>query len=1073
MKKSVILLLCACMLMPAANLLAQEARLLRFPATNEKEVVFSYAGDLFSVPIEGGLAKKLSSHVGYEMFARFAPDGKTLAFTGQYDGNTEVFTMNPQGGEPLRITYTATLSRDDIGDRMGPNNIVMTWTPDGKNIVYRSRKRTDGFEGMLFTVPKDGGLSEPLPLPEGGFCSYSADGKQLAYNRVFREFRTWKYYKGGMADDIWIYDFATKKTINISENPAQDIIPMWIGDKIYYLSDRDRIMNLFVYDTKSKTTTKVTNFTEYDVKFPSYFGKTIVFENGGYIYKLNADANKAEKINISLQSENLYARTEIKDASRNIRSYALSPEGERLVVSARGEIFNLPSTSGVTFNMSRTPGAHERNVSWSPDGKFISYISDISGETEIYIQPQEGGEAVALTKNSKTYIFGYAWSPDSKYIMYHDKDNYFKLIDMEKRSETLVLHDNFSPIRGYSWSQDSRYLTYTRSAANNMGIVYVYDVQAKKEYAVTDKWYDSSAPVFSRDGKYLFFRSAREFSPTYSSTEWNHSYGNMNRLYMVILAKDTPSPFAIDNDEVKIADGNTAAKPADAKNQTVKIDFDGLADRTFMVPVDGGSFGQVYADGDKVYYSGRTGVRVYDLKAQKDDVYTDGMLMSISPSGKKALYRKGTSYYVDAFGSKPALNKPVDMGNLKVSTDYTQEWAQIFDEAWRYMRDGFYLANMHGEDWPAMRKKYEVLLPYVKHRLDLNYVIGEMIGELNCGHAYVNPGEVPALPRVRTGLLGAEISRDKSGFFKIEKIIPGINWDAQLRSPLTAPDVNAKEGEYIIAIDGVYANTVNDLFKLLVGKAGVNTQILLNSKPSKEGARKVVIKPIASEAELYHYNWVQENIRKVEQASGGRIGYIYIPDMGAAGLNEFSKYFYPQLDKEGLIIDDRSNGGGNVSPMILERLAREVYRVTMSRNSSRISTIPDATHHGPKVCLIDKYSASDGDLFPWGFRALGLGKLIGTRTWGGIVGISGSIPFIDGTDMRVPFFTNFTPEGEWIIENHGVDPDILIDNDPATQWAGEDQQLTRAIEEVMKQLPDRKPLPTKAPAPRDKNNYNK
>jgi len=618
----------------------QEARLLRFPATNEQEIIFTYAGDLFSVPMQGGEAKRLTSHVGFEMFARFAPDGKTIAFTGQYDGNTEIFTIGAQGGEPLRLTYTATLGRDDIGDRMGPNNIVMTWTPDGKEIVYRSRQRTDGFVGMLFKVGKEGGLSEPIPLPEGGFCSYSPDGSQLAYNRVFREFRTWKYYKGGMADDIWIYDFKSKQTVNVTNNPAQDIIPMWIGDKIYYLSDRDRIMNLFVYDTKGKTTEKVTSFTEYDVKFPSHFGKTIVFENGGFIYKLNTDTGKAEKVTIHLASENLYARSEIKDVSTLIRSTSLSPNGERLVFSARGEIFNVPSKSGVTFNMSRTPGAHERAAEWSPDGKLIAYISDVSGETEIYIQPQEGGEPVALTSGSTTYIFGLNWSPDSKYIAYSDKENNLRIIDVAVKKSSLLMQDPAGAIRSFDWSPDSKYITYTRNAENNMGIVYLFDIEAKKEFAVTDKWYNSRGPVFSKDGKYLIFRSAREFSPVYSSTEWNHSYNNMDRLYLAILSKDTPSPFVIENDEVTMGEAPKEA-PKAGESKVVKIDFDGLADRTFLVPVTGAGMGQIYAEGDKIYYSDGAACGCMTSKRKKMNRLPMVRLLPCRPTEKKQPTAKG------------------------------------------------------------------------------------------------------------------------------------------------------------------------------------------------------------------------------------------------------------------------------------------------------------------------------------------------------------------------------------------------------------------------------------------------
>ena len=489
------------------------------------------------------------------------------------------------------------------------------------------------------------------------------------------------------------------------------------------------------------------------------------------------------------------------------------------------------------------------------------------------------------------------------------------------------------------------------------------------------------------------------------------------------------------------------------------------------LPLAGGRYFNLYSDGQAVYYFGKGGTQRFDLKKQKEEKVADGARMGVDPGSDKALFLKGNSLYVtDVPKSKVDLSKAVDLSNMQVPVNYQQEWAQIYDEAWRAFRDGFYLENMHGKDWKALKAKYAQLLPYVKTRLDLNYVIGELIAELGVGHAYVNPGEVDRPKRISMGLLGAEISRDKSGFFRLEKILPGASYDKSLRSPLTEPGIEAKVGDYIVAIDGVPTNSVKDMYQLLVGKADVPTELTLNSQPKLAGAHKVVIRPIAEEYSLYHYNWIQKNIAHVDKVSNGKIGYIYIPDMGPEGLNEFSRYFYPQLDKEGLIIDDRANGGGNVSPMILERLSREAYRLTMRRGSNLIGTVPDAVQVGPKVCLINKYSASDGDLFPWGFRALGLGKLIGTRTWGGIIGISGPLPYMDGTDIRVPFFTSYDVKtGDWIIENHGVDPDILIDNDPIREWNGEDQQLDRAIEEVMKQLKDRKPLPG-VPAPRDWSN---
>lgn len=1053
---------------------AGEARLLRFPATNGKEIVFSYAGDLYKVPAAGGEAQRLTSHVGYEMFPRFSPDGKTIAFTGQYDGNTEVYTMPATGGEPLRVTYTATNSRDDLGDRMGPNNIVMTWTPDGQRIVYRNRI-SDGFSGKLFTVDKEGGLSEAIPLPEGGFCSYSPDGKQLAYNRVMREFRTWKYYKGGMADDIWVYNPNSKTVENITNNVAQDIFPMWIGDEIFFLSDRDRIMNIFVYNTKTKQTAKVTDFTEYDVKFPSASGNTIVFENGGYIYKMDAATRKAEKVNITLASDNIYARTDLKDGANYVTAASLSPDGARMVVTSRGEVFNLPVEKGVTKNITRSPGAHDRDAQWSPDGTQIAYISDATGETELYLQNAAGGEPMQLTHKNDTYIRGFKWSPDSKKIVYMDRKNRVNLLDVASGKVSLLLQDPMGVPGGVTFSPDSEWLTYTRMGKNEINVVYVYNIAEKKEYPVTDKWYNSSSPVFSADGKYLIFSSARDFNPTYGSLEWNHVYNNMYGVYIALLSKDTSSPFM--QKDAEVAASNAAPKsgdkkPADKKEvadaSLVKFDPDGITDRIVRLPLSPSYYGNFYSDGNKVYYWGRGGTKMYDLVSQKEESIADGASMDVTYDGKKALFFKGRQIYVTNLPSgKTELTTPVNLSNMKITVDYPKEWAQIFDEAWRAYRDGFYQESMHGVDWKAIKEKYAVLLPYVKTRLDLNYIIGEMIGELNCGHAYVNPGETEQPKRINTGLLGAEITRDKSGFFRLEKILPGASWSKELRSPLTEPGVDVKAGEYIVAIDGVPTNTVKDMYSLLVGKAEIPTEISLNAKPQLSGARKVVVSPLANEYPLIHYNWVQDNIKKVDQASNGRIGYIYIPDMGPEGLNEFARYFYPQLDKEGLIIDDRANGGGNVSPMILERLSREPYRLTMGRGTSHVGTVPDAVQVGPKVCLINKYSASDGDLFPWGFRALGLGKLIGTRTWGGIVGISGSLPYMDGTDIRVPFFTSYDPKtGQWIIENHGVDPDILIDNDPVKEWNGEDQQLNRAIEEVMKQLQDRKPL-APVPAPRD------
>ena len=1048
---------------------ADEARLLRFPSTDGNQIVFSYGGDLYKAPLAGGQATRLTSHIGYEMFARFSPDSKTIAFTGEYDGNREVYLIPAQGGEPVRLTYSSTNSRDDLGDRMGPNNIVMAWSKDGKKIVYRNRTG-DGFPGKLWTISPDGGMPEQIPLPEGGFCSYSPDGKKLAYNRVMREFRTWKYYRGGMADDIWVYDPAAKKVENVTNNVAQDIFPMWIGEEIFFISDRDMTMNLFVYNTRTKQTEKVTNFTDYDIKFPSTNGEIIVFEKGGYLYKFDPKSRQSQKISIELTSDNIYGRQEMKDVSgkASARGASIPSDGSRVAVTARGEVFSVPVGEGVVRNITRTPGSNDRNAVWSPDGKYIAYIGDATGETEVYLQPAQGGKPVQLTKNNDTYIRRIQWSPDSKKIYYSDRKNRLVEVDVATKAKRTVMENPAGEFRSVNFSPCGNWIAYTKSAENEMSVVYVYNLKTGKEIAVTEKWYSSSSPVFSTDGKYIIFTSARDFNPVYGQLEWNHTYNNMNGLYMAMLAKGTASPLLPEDGKAPAPKGAPEKKDAAAAPAATVIDADGIFGRIVRIPVGTGYFGNFVCDGKKLWYSSGRDTKVFDFATGKDEKAAEGASMvSYNPGAKKALFAKGRDLYVCDFPApKVAFRDKVSFKNLVAPVDYTAEWAQIYDEVWRAFRDGFYLENMHGIDWKAIKEKYAVLLPYVKTRLDLNYVIGEMISEVACGHAYVNPGEMPKAERIPMGLLGAELKKDKSGYYKIGKIMPGAPYSAKLRSPLTEPGLNVAEGNFIVAIDGIPTNTVDNIYKLLIGKANVLTELSVNDKPSEDGARQIVVKPIDNEYPLEHYNWVQNNIKKVEQATGGRVGYIYIPDMSVEGLNEFARYFYPQLDKEALIIDDRANGGGNVSPMIIERLLRKTYRMTMYRNSDRNGTIPDATHHGPKVLLINKYSASDGDLFPWSFKANNLGTVIGTRTWGGIVGISGSLPYIDGTDVRVPFFTNYDAKtGQWIVENHGVDPDILIDNDPIKEQQGIDEQLNKAIEVIMEQLKERKPLP-KTPAPR-------
>ncbi len=1063
-----------------------EARLLRFPAIHGNNVVFTYAGDLYEVSLQGGVARRLTADEnGYEMFARFSPDGKNIAFTAQYDGNTEVYLMPAKGGIPKRLTYTATLHRDDISDRMGPNNIVMTWY-DNDNIIFRSRKQSfNSFKGQLFKVSKEGGLSQELPLPSGGWCSFSPDRKKMAYNRVFREFRTWKYYKGGMADDIWIYDFDTKKTVRITHTINQEIFPMWHGNKIYFLSDRDRTMNLFVYNLDTKKTVKLTHYTNYDIKFPSIGDNSIVYENGGYLYNYDLASGKISKIKVYIENDLITGRNSLKDASKIIRSYSLSPDGKRVAFGARGDVYTVPAKSGITRNLTQTSGIHEQDVEWSPDGRYISYVSDKTGTEEIFIQNQNGLKpAIQITFNGDTYKYNPIWSPDSKKLLWSDKMGRLLYVNIKtKKVDTVVSDSKDWEIRDYSWSPDSRWVAYTLPHNNTVSQIFVFNTQTAKSHQVTDNWYDAGSPRFSTDGKYLFFVSSRDFNPIYSWVEWNYAYQDMSKIYFVTLKKTTHSPFEPENDEVSVKKDHMknpsskktkkGKKKEEQKSQVkqVDIDFEGITDRVIQLPGKAGSYWSLNPVGDKLYYSYSSSkmngsvVKMYDLKKQKEKVLGKNISFLISNDHKKMLVHMGAKYAIINLPlSKIKPDKYLDLSSMKVMVNIPQEWAQIYNEAWRQMKEFFYAPNMHGLNWEKIREKYAVLLPYVKNRNDLNYIIGEMIGELSIGHAYVNGGDKPKPKRIKTGLLGAKISRDKSGYFKIDKILPGENWSEKTRSPLRAVGVNIHEGDYILAVNDKSTLDVNDIYKLLIGTAGKEVMLRVNNIPSDKGAHNEIVIPTADESGLYYYNWVMTNTKKVNDATHGQVGYIHIPDMGPEGLNEFVKHFYPQLNKKALIIDDRGNGGGNVSPMIIERLARRLTLYGMSRNNS-VDTKPAQIMLGPKVLLVNGYSASDGDLFPYQFKKLKLGKIIGTRTWGGVVGIRGSLPFIDGGDLRKPEFAPIDTEGHWAIEGHGVDPDIVIENDPAKEYAGDDQQLDKAIEVVLKELKNYKGKPAIPPYP--------
>lgn len=1108
-----------------AQNLPNTTRLLRFPATNDRQIVFCYAGELYTVPKEGGTARRLTSGPGYSSFPRFSADGTQLAFTSQYDGNTEVYVMPGEGGVPKRLTTTATLARDDISDRMGPNNIVMTWQNTRPLVVFRSRMTTfNSFIGSLYTVGLDAELPRQLPLPRGGFASFSPDDSKMAFNRVFREFRTWKHYRGGMADDVWIHDFKTSKTDNLTNDPAQDICPMWGPDnRIYFISDRDGRMNLFSTDLTGKDTKQLTTFKDFDIKFPSIGKDSIVFEQAGHIWRFDLASGQATPVAIDIKEDLASGRSAFIDASKNIQSVSTAPDAQRVIAVARGDLFSVPMKEGTPRNLTRTSNVHERDAVWSPDGKWIAYNSDATGENELYVRSQDGkGQPQQITSNADTYYYQAIWSLDSKKLLWSDRLQRLRYVDVASKAVTQVDQDKEGEIAGYDWSPDSQWIAWARPEENGGNKVYLFSTADKKTTAVTDDWYSAENPTFSDDGKYLMLTSSRDFRPLFGQTDFSNVYRDLERVYLVTLARETESPLGPRSDEVgkkkdKEKDGDkkeadkkdTGDKKAvdkktddkkggddkekdkdkdkDAKKPVVvKVDLDGIQDRLVALEIPPGNYTNLRLVDNRIFYLRRTvaddqagdddgpdnrksHLCVYSLEDRKETVLGDVSTYEITADGKKMLVKIKKDYAIidlpkDKLETK---DRELKLAGLDMMLDRHAEWNQIYNEAWRHMRDYFYVPNMHGVDWKAMRDKYAALVPFVNHRNDLTYLIGELIGELNIGHAYTGGGERPELQRIKLGLLGAEVSRDPaSKAYRIDKILPGENWNKNARSPLTAIGVNVKPGDYILAVNGIPVSTLPNLYDALIGTADKQVILRVNSKSADDGARDITVVPVADESPLYYRAWVQKNVDEVSKKTNGEVGYIHIPDMGQGGLNEFTKQYFPQIKKKGLIVDVRGNGGGFVSPLVIERLRRALVMIGIARNGTP-QTNPPQTFVGPMVTLCNEFSASDGDLFPYRFKAMGLGKLIGKRTWGGVVGIRNPLPLTDGGQIFRPEFAPYSKDGkDWIIEGKGVDPDIVVDNDPAREFKGEDQQLDKAIEEIQTELKTKRfDLPPVPPYP--------
>jgi tricorn protease len=1079
-----------------------QTKLLRFPDNHGDKVVFTYAGDLWTASASGGLAARLTAHTGMELFAKFSPDGKWIAFTGQYDGDEQVYIIPVTGGVPKQLTFYP--SRGPLPARWGYDNQVYGWTPDGKSVVFRSlRDYFDNGDSRLYTVSIDGGLPQALPMPNSGAGDFSPDSKQIVYSPLFRDFRTWKRYSGGWAQQLYIFDLKSHAIEKITGDVRCHRDPMWIGDKIYYSSDKDDTLNLYSYDPRTKATEQLTKSTKWDLRWPSTDHRGwIVYEQGGELNIFDIASGTSTHLSIQVPTDALAMRPSQISAGEQIEWTELSPKGERALMVARGDVFTVPIEKGAARNLTDSSNAHDKFAEWSPDGSTIAFVSDMDGEDEIYRTSQDGlGKPEELTHGFHAMLYQPSWAPDGKRIEFSDKDGKLFVLTLEDKKVIQIAQNPRGQIGSYPWSADGGHLAFTMDEPSDFSCVYIWSVADGQVHRVTDPMFDSGEPAWDTEGNYLYFIGTREYQPLVSGIEFNFATNRNRSLLALALRKDVKNPFPPQSDEVTVTKpGEDAAdksktdekagdkkdeKKEEKKKEPIRIDFDGLQDRVTRVPVDADNYWGLTVTKDYLiyarsgsFYCGReinpaTALVLYSLKDLKETTLAEKIEgFDVSRDGNKVLVHEEHGYKLyDVKPEGKSNAKTVSTDRLMADRVPQQEWVEIFNEVYRRYRDFFYAENMNGYDWNALRDQYHPLVDYVANRSDLNYVLGEMVAELSNSHAYISGGDFEIPKRTPVALMGAKIELDASaGRYRIAKIYRGQNEEELYRSPLTEVGVDAKEGDYILDIDGRELTAKDNPYEFLRGKANHPVQLRVNAKPVLDGSRTISYRPITSEGDLIYLDWVTHNREVVDKATDGKIGYIHLPDMGENGIREFIKYYYPQIRKQGLIVDDRGNGGGNISRMIIERLRRDLLGTWFDRIDQSTQTYPDGVLVGPKVCLINETSASDGDIFPYMFRQAGLGPLIGKRTWGGTVGISGRGPLVDGGEVFVPEFALANTEGKYVIEGHGVDPDIEVENDPASVIEGRDPQLERAIAEIQKavqanpkNLPSRPPDPDKAP----------
>jgi len=1085
--------LAALMLVGAGPAVEAASHLMRYADVHDSRIVFTYEGDLWLVSAEGGPARRITRDPGTEALAKFSPDGRTLAFTGEYDGNLDVYVMDAEGGVPRRLTFHPS------------NDRVLGWFPDGKSVLFRSRREFSPRAEQVYRVALEGGMPEKLNVDRAGLACLSPDGKKLAYNRISREERTWKRHQGGTAQDIWMGSLVRGEFERITDWPGTDNYPMWQGDAIYFTSDRAHgTLNIYRYDTTNKEITALTHYTDYDVKYPSIGPGTIVYQYGESLYLFDLDTGEARLVPVEIPSDRVPMRPELVDVAPTKGSFSLSPTAKRMLLEARGEIINVPVEEGVAINLTRTTGTREKNAAWSPDGRWIVFISDKTGEEELYLVDQRAEQSWRqLTQGNKGFRLQPVWSPDGKYLLFSDKSLRLNLVDAESGEITLIDRGDYDDgwyrwgIQDYVWSPDSEWIAYTKLEESGNESIFLYSLDDAQIHRVTGEMTEDWGPSFDPKGRYLYFLSHRNFAPIMGFVEQNYVFLDMTTPMLVILKEGEASPFAPDDpveepkksgedgeedDESGESDDDDADEKKKKAPAETHIDLEGIERR--IVTVEGippGNYfrleatnkGFLYLKKDKHEFEkyqtvtdeteGKLDLYHYDLEKKESKSVLAGIAnYHLSADGKKFVYRAGSQYGVLDVGKDPRTGPPkeekvgdgeVKLNDVHIEVDRGQEYLQIFNEAWRVQRDWFYDPGMHGLDWVATGEKYRKFVPHCGTRGDLNYLIGEMIAELNIGHTYVWGGDLPDDAKdVPTGTLGATFQKRRGeDYYQIAHIFPGSPDDASERSPLADPGCPIEEGDYLIAIDGVEVTSDDNVFARLKNKREALVVLTYNDKPSAEGAKTHRVKTLGSEWAVRYREWVERNRAFVDKATKGRVGYLHIPDMMSGGLVEFAKVYFPHHYKKGFIIDVRYNGGGFTSQMIIDRLERNMWALTLPREGKPLHD-PERCFHGHMAVLVNEDTGSSGEWFSEGVKVNGLAPIIGMRTWGGAVGIELHQPLVDGGATTPPQFAPYGLDRTWIIEGHGVDPDIEVQNMPADVLRGKDAQLEAGIEYLLKRL---------------------